>query len=66
LLPDVRTKLMPGLWEAVGTASLSKDGLDAMFAGLSRSEKDVWRSVWGEWESVHGRKERFVGAGGEE
>jgi nucleolar pre-ribosomal-associated protein 2 len=61
LLPAVRTKLMPGLWEVVGTASLHKEGLDAMFAGLSRSEKDVWRSVWGEYESVHGRKERFVG-----
>jgi nucleolar pre-ribosomal-associated protein 2 len=60
LLPAVRTKLMPGLWEVTGTASLHKEGLDAMFAGLSRSEKDVWRSVWGEWESVHGRKERFV------
>jgi nucleolar pre-ribosomal-associated protein 2 len=61
LLPAVRVKLMPGLWEVVGTASLHKEGLDAMFAGLSRSERDVWRSVWGEWESVHGRKERFVG-----
>jgi nucleolar pre-ribosomal-associated protein 2 len=61
LLPAVRTKLMPGLWEVVGTASLHKEELDAMFAGLSRSEKDVWRSVWGEYESVHGRKERFVG-----
>jgi nucleolar pre-ribosomal-associated protein 2 len=61
LLPAVRVKLMPGLWEVVGTASLHKEGLDAMFAGLSRSERDVWRSVWGEYESVHGRKERFVG-----
>jgi nucleolar pre-ribosomal-associated protein 2 len=61
LLPAVRAKLMPGLWEVVGTASLHKDELDAMFAGLSRSEKDVWRNVWGEWESVHGRKERFLG-----
>ncbi|KAF1921334.1 Urb2/Npa2 family-domain-containing protein [Ampelomyces quisqualis] len=61
LQPAVRTKLMPGLWEVVGTASLHREGLDAMFAGLSRSEKDVWRSVWGEYESVHGRKERFVG-----
>jgi nucleolar pre-ribosomal-associated protein 2 len=52
---------MPGLWEVVGTASLHKDELDAMFAGLSRSEKDVWRNVWGEWESAHGRKERFLG-----
>jgi nucleolar pre-ribosomal-associated protein 2 len=62
LLPAVRAKLMPGLWEVVGTASLHKDELDAMFAGLSRSEKDVWRNVWGEWESVHGRKGRFLGA----
>ncbi|KAF1924174.1 uncharacterized protein M421DRAFT_425005 [Didymella exigua CBS 183.55] len=54
--PDVREKLMPGIWEVVGTASLSRDGLNAMFAGLRRSERDVWRGVWGEWESVHGRK----------
>jgi nucleolar pre-ribosomal-associated protein 2 len=51
---------MPGIWEAVGTASLHKEGLDAMFAGLTRSERDVWRGVWQEWESVHGRKERVV------
>jgi nucleolar pre-ribosomal-associated protein 2 len=61
MLPEVRKKLMPGLWDVVGTASLHKDGIDAMFAGLNRSEKDVWRSVWGEWESVHGRKQRYVG-----
>lgn len=61
LLPAVRAKLMPGLWEVVGTASMHKDELDAMFAGLSRSEKDVWRNVWGEWQSVHGRKERYLG-----
>ncbi|KAH7384306.1 Urb2/Npa2 family-domain-containing protein [Phaeosphaeria sp. MPI-PUGE-AT-0046c] len=60
LRPDVRAKLMPGIWEVVGTASLKKEVLDAMFAGLSRSERDVWRGVWGEWESVFGRKERFV------
>ena len=59
--PVVRVKLMPGIWEVVGTASLHKEGLDAMFAGLGRSEKDVWRGLWGEWESVHGRKEKFVG-----
>ncbi|KAH6642154.1 Urb2/Npa2 family-domain-containing protein [Boeremia exigua] len=58
---NVREKLMPGIWEVVGTASLSRDGLDAMFAGLGRSERDVWRSVWGEWESVHGRKDLLSG-----
>lgn len=57
----VREKLMPGVWEVVGTASLSRDGLDAMFAGLGRSERDVWRGVWGEWESVHGRKDLLSG-----
>lgn len=60
LRPDVRSKLMPGIWEVVGTASLKKEVLDAMFAGLGRSERDMWRGVWGEWESVFGRKERFV------
>lgn len=58
---DVREKLMPGMWEVVGAASLSRDGLDAMFAGLGRSERDVWRGVWGEWESVHGRKDLLSG-----
>ncbi|KAF2825658.1 hypothetical protein CC86DRAFT_456085 [Ophiobolus disseminans] len=58
----VRVKLMPGIWQVVRTASLHKEGLDAMFAGLGSSERDVWRGVWGEWEDVHGRKERFVGA----
>ena len=57
----VRDKVMPGIWEVVGTASLSRDGLDAMFAGLGRSERDVWRSVWGEWEGVHGRKDLLSG-----
>jgi nucleolar pre-ribosomal-associated protein 2 len=57
----VRDKVMPGIWEVVGTASLSRDGLDAMFAGLGRSERDVWRGVWGEWESVYGRKDLLSG-----
>ncbi|KAF2126571.1 hypothetical protein P153DRAFT_433697 [Dothidotthia symphoricarpi CBS 119687] len=56
----VREKLMPGVWEAVGTAGVHREGLDAMFAGMGRSEKDVWRGVWSEWEGVHGRK-RVVG-----
>lgn len=59
--PSVREKVMPGIWEVVGTASLSRDGLDAMFAGLGRSERDVWRGVWSEWESVHGRKDLLSG-----
>ncbi|KAJ4990086.1 urb2 npa2 family protein [Stagonosporopsis vannaccii] len=61
LEPGVREKLMPGVWEVVGTASLSRDALDAMFAGLGRSERDVWRSVWGEWESEYGRKDLLSG-----
>lgn len=59
--PSVREKALPGIWEVVGTASLSRDGLDAMFAGLGRSERDVWRGVWSEWESVHGRKDLLSG-----
>lgn len=53
----VREKMLPGMWEAVGTAALHKETLDAMFAGLGRSERDVWRGVWGEWESVSGRRQ---------
>ena len=58
----VREKLMVGIWEVIGTASLHKEALDAMFAGLGRSERDVWRGLWGEWEGVHGRRQ-VVGHG---
>lgn len=61
LEPKVREKVMSGIWEVVGTASLSRDGLDAMFAGLGRSERDVWRGVWSEWEAVYGRKDLLSG-----
>ncbi|KAF1943741.1 hypothetical protein EJ02DRAFT_372878 [Clathrospora elynae] len=58
----VREKLMPGLWEVVGTASLHREGLDAMFSGLGRSERDVWKTLWEEWEGVFGRRQ-VVGHG---
>ncbi|CAO2655369.1 Nn.00g104330.m01.CDS01 [Neocucurbitaria sp. VM-36] len=58
----VREKLMVGIYEVIGTASLHKEALDAMFAGLGRSERDVWRGLWGEWEGVHGRRQ-VVGHG---
>ncbi|KAF2658853.1 hypothetical protein K491DRAFT_713106 [Lophiostoma macrostomum CBS 122681] len=54
LEPDVRDKLMPGIWEVVGTASLDKESLEAMFAGTSRGVRDVWRGTWEEWGRVGG------------
>ena len=60
--PSVREKLMPGIWEVVGTASLHRESLDAMFAGLGRSERDVWKGLWEDWEGVHGRRQ-IVGHG---
>jgi nucleolar pre-ribosomal-associated protein 2 len=54
LEPDVRDKLMPGVWEVIGTASLDKESLQAMFAGASRETRDVWRGVWEEWGRVGG------------
>ncbi|KAH7377764.1 Urb2/Npa2 family-domain-containing protein [Pyrenochaeta sp. MPI-SDFR-AT-0127] len=60
LEPSVKEKLMPGIWEVVGTASLHKEALDAMFAGLGRSERDVWRGIWSEWEGIFGRKQITV------
>lgn len=57
----VKEKLMPGIWEVVGTASLHKEALDAMFAGLGRSERDVWRGIWSEWEALFGRKQITIG-----
>jgi nucleolar pre-ribosomal-associated protein 2 len=58
----VREKLMPGIWEIVGTASLHREGLNAMFAGLGRSERDVWKGLWEEWEGSYGRRQ-VVGHG---
>ncbi|KAI8931982.1 hypothetical protein NX059_010878 [Plenodomus lindquistii] len=52
----VREKVLPGVWEVIGTAAGHREGLEAMFAGLGRSERDVWRGVWGDWESVSGRR----------
>jgi nucleolar pre-ribosomal-associated protein 2 len=62
LVQGVREKLMPGIWEVVGTASLHREGLDAMFAGLGRSERDIWKGLWEQWEGVHGRRQ-VVGHG---
>ncbi|CAA9959627.1 hypothetical protein PTMSG1_03044 [Pyrenophora teres f. maculata] len=59
---EVREKLMTGIFEIVGTASLHRESLDAMFAGLGWSERDVWKGLWEEWESVHGRRQ-VVGHG---
>ncbi|KAJ5020399.1 Urb2/Npa2 family-domain-containing protein [Bipolaris maydis] len=59
---NMREKLMPGIWEVVGTASLHRETLDAMFAGLGRSERDVWKGLWEDWEGVYGRRQ-VVGHG---
>lgn len=58
---DIREQLKSGMWEIMSTARLRKESLDAMFAGLGRSEQDVWRGVWAEWESVFGKKSVVVG-----
>jgi nucleolar pre-ribosomal-associated protein 2 len=60
--PEVRQKLMPGVWEVVTVAGMDRSALDAMFAGLDKSTRDVWRGVWGEWVRVHGDKGREKGA----
>ena len=46
---------MPGIWEVIEVANLDRDSLDAMFAGLDTSTKDIWRGVWEEWNRLHGR-----------
>ena len=35
---EVREKLMPGMWEVVSVAQLNKEGIEAMFAGLGKSD----------------------------
>jgi len=56
LEPQVRGKLMAGIWDVVGVGSMDRASLDSMFAGLGKSERDVWKGVWREWERVLGRK----------
>ncbi|KAF2646531.1 hypothetical protein P280DRAFT_544877 [Massarina eburnea CBS 473.64] len=58
LEPQVREKLMPGIWEVVEVGSLDRQSLDAMFEGLGKSEQDIWRGIWRDWEREHGRKDR--------
>ena len=55
----MRLELLPGIWELVSVASVEREALDAMFAGLGQSERDVWRGVWRDWEdSVGGGRGR--------
>jgi nucleolar pre-ribosomal-associated protein 2 len=56
LEPGVRDKLMLGLWECVGVARLDREALDALFAGLDKGSRDVWRGVWEEYCRVNGRE----------
>ncbi|KAF1948363.1 hypothetical protein CC80DRAFT_317551 [Byssothecium circinans] len=55
--PQVREKLMPGIWEVVRVGSLDRQSLDTMFEGLGKSERDVWRGLWRDWMAQHGRGE---------
>jgi nucleolar pre-ribosomal-associated protein 2 len=49
----VRESLMAGIWDVVGVASLDRASLDSMFSGLGKSERDVWKEVWREWERMN-------------
>ncbi|KAF2734087.1 hypothetical protein EJ04DRAFT_467218 [Polyplosphaeria fusca] len=53
--PLVREKLMPGIWETISVASMDRDALDSMFAGLDKSSKDVWKGVWEEHTKTQGK-----------
>ncbi|KAF2681798.1 hypothetical protein K458DRAFT_489234 [Lentithecium fluviatile CBS 122367] len=57
LEPQVRENLMAGIWEVVGVGCLDRASLDSMFSGLGKSERDVWKETWREWERVHGKKD---------
>ncbi|KAF2281126.1 uncharacterized protein EI97DRAFT_454345 [Westerdykella ornata] len=52
---SVREKLMPGIWEAIGTAEMDKDSLQAMYQGLDKSSREIWKGLWAEWSRLHGR-----------
>ncbi|KAF2011237.1 hypothetical protein BU24DRAFT_376282 [Aaosphaeria arxii CBS 175.79] len=58
LEPNVRDKLIPGLWDTISVADMDRDTLQAMFTGLDRASKDVWRGVWDEWKKMNGKSER--------
>lgn len=47
----VREKLMPGIYEVIGTADMDKEALQAMYAGLDKSSREIWKGLWEEWKS---------------
>ncbi|KAF2188933.1 hypothetical protein K469DRAFT_626674 [Zopfia rhizophila CBS 207.26] len=61
LQPEVREKVMPGMWEVLTVAGMDMEGLRAMDAGLDKGTKEVWRGVWGEWRGRGGRGEGMGG-----
>lgn len=62
----VREKLLPGLWDAVGTAGMDREALNAMYAGLDKSSREIWKGVWEEWKRVEGRTREELGKGKKE
>ncbi|KAF2004325.1 hypothetical protein P154DRAFT_617201 [Amniculicola lignicola CBS 123094] len=56
--PQVRDKLMPGIWSIMGVGTMDKESLDSMFSGMGREGRDIWRGVWSEYVRVGGGRAR--------
>lgn len=51
--PEVRARLMPGVWAVL--EGVGEEGGRAVGWGLDNSARAVWRGVWAEWRrSVEG------------
>ncbi|ORY15293.1 Urb2/Npa2 family-domain-containing protein [Clohesyomyces aquaticus] len=57
LQPEVREKLMPGIWDVVAVANMDREALDGMNAGLDSATRSVWKGLWGEWRRGFGKRD---------
>jgi hypothetical protein len=54
LEPDMRDRLMPGLWSALDCTD--KAALRAMSAAMDSSTRAIWKRVYVEWKKSRGEK----------
>jgi nucleolar pre-ribosomal-associated protein 2 len=48
---EVRKALVPGIWACIEIVPHEK--LQAMHASMGRDEREVWRSIWAEFQRTH-------------
>jgi len=55
LEPEVRERLMQGMWEVMDMARLDMGALRGMSAGMDAATREIWKGDWEEFKRVKGR-----------